>query len=83
LRPVRYDWKEGYGNPDQLGFIAQEVEQVFPRMLGEWKIKPDEDAYKTVGTSELIPVLVKAIQEQQAIITALTARVEALEGTQP
>jgi hypothetical protein len=77
LRPVRYDWKEGYGNPDQLGFIAQEVEQIFPRMIGEWKIKENEDAYKTIGPGDLIPVLVKAIQEQQAIIESLKARLDA------
>ena len=73
LRPVRYDWKEGYGNDkkNQLGFIAQEIESVFPEAVGEWQInKDDETTYKTVGPSSLIPVLVKAIQEQQALITA-------------
>jgi hypothetical protein len=33
-------------------------------------------------TGGIVAHLVKAIQEQQAIITALTARVEALEGAQ-
>lgn len=80
LRPVCYDWKQGYGNPNQLGFIAQEVEKIFPRMIGEWKIRQDEDSYKTIGTGELIPVLVKAIQEQQAIITDLKSRIETLEA---
>jgi hypothetical protein len=76
LRPVRYDWKEGFGNnrKDQLGFIAQEVEAVFPDAVSEWqKAEGDEEAYKTVGPGALIPVLVKAIQE-------LTARVAALEA---
>jgi hypothetical protein len=83
LRPVRYDWKEGYGNDqkNQLGFIAQEVETVFPEAVSEWKVnKIDETVYKTVGPSALIPVLVKAIQEQQALITTLTERITALEG---
>jgi hypothetical protein len=35
-----------------------------------------------VDYGSIAAVLVKAIQEQQAIITALTARVEALEGAQ-
>jgi len=76
LRPVRYDWKAGYGNDrkDQLGFIAQEVEAVFPDAVSEWsKAEGDEEAYKTVGPGALIPVLVKAIQE-------LTARVAQLES---
>jgi hypothetical protein len=96
LRPVRYDWKQGYGNDrkDQLGFIAQEVEAVFPEAVAEWQVgKNDETVYKTVGPGAFIPVLVKAIQEQQALIasqseiisaqqtalTVLTARVEAQE----
>jgi hypothetical protein len=82
LRPVRYDWKEGYGNDrkDQLGFIAQEMEAVFPEAVSEWQVnKEDETVYKTVGPAALIPVLVKAIQEQQAIIQTLTDRITALE----
>jgi len=80
LRPVRYDWKEGYGNNKkaQLGFIAQEVEQVFPDAVGSWQL--GETEYKTVGPSALIPVLVKAIQEQQAMINELKAEVAALKG---
>jgi hypothetical protein len=80
LRPVRYDWKEGYGNDrkDQLGFIAQEVEAVFPEAVSEWQVsKDDETVYKTVGPGALIPVLVKAIQEQQALINSLKARLDA------
>jgi hypothetical protein len=81
LRPVRYDWKTGYGNDqkNQLGFIAQEVEEIFPEMLGQWKIKDSEDAYKTIGTTALIPVLVKAIQQQQAMIESLNSKIEALQ----
>jgi hypothetical protein len=83
LRPVRYDWKEGHGNnqKNQLGFIAQEIETVFPEAVSEWQVdKNDETVYKTVGPGALIPVLVKAIQEQQALITALTTRITALEN---
>jgi hypothetical protein len=86
LKPRKFDWKEGKGKDikGDRGFIAQEFEQVFPDMIDQWiHGTPDgEEPYKSVR-AELIPVLVKAIQEQQAIITALTARVEALEGTQP
>jgi hypothetical protein len=85
LKPRKFDWKDGKGKDikGDRGWIAQEFEQVFPDMIDEWKDpSPDgEEPYKSVR-AELIPVLVKAIQEQQAIITALTARVEALEGAQ-
>ena len=83
LRTVRFDFKEGFGNnrKNQLGFIAQEIEQIFPDAVDIWGESDDpEDPYKSVGPSALIPVLVKAIQEQQAIITTLTARITALES---
>ena len=50
-----------------LGLVAQEVEQVFPSMVVE------HAGVKTVKTSVLVPMLLKAIQE-------LTAKVDALEG---
>jgi ABC-type Fe3+ transport system substrate-binding protein len=83
LRPVRFDFKEGFGNDkkNQLGFIAQEIEQVFPDAVDIWDESDDpENPYKSVGTTSLIPVLVKAIQEQQTLINQLTTRLNALEG---
>jgi hypothetical protein len=76
LKPRKFDWKAGKGKDikGDRGFIAQEFEQVFPNLIDEWKDPaPEGEApYKSVR-QDLIPVLVKAIQE-------LTARVEALEA---
>jgi hypothetical protein len=81
LRVVNYNLK---ADPDvkQLGFIAQEVEQVFPGLVEGLEDDGEGGHYKAIKTTVLIPMLIKAIQEQQAIITALTARVKALEGAQ-
>jgi len=83
LRPVRFDLKEGHGvsaKINQLGFIAQEVQPVFPDAIETWKESDDpENPYLSLGTTSLIPVLVKAIQEQQALIQSLTTRITALE----
>ena len=59
-----------------IGFIAQEVETVFPNL-----VQSDLNGVKSIKTSLLIPILTKAIQEQQSQIDALTARIEALEVT--
>jgi hypothetical protein len=74
-------------NPEtkQIGFIAQEFEQVFPAMVDESQDRGKDGAVldettKSIKTSVLIPILVKAIQEQQALITALTTRITALEA---
>jgi hypothetical protein len=80
LRPVRFDFKEGFGNgkQNQLGFIAQEMEQVFPEAVDEWGESDDPNKpYKSIGTGALIPVLVKAIQELSAEVEALKAKVGA------
>jgi len=83
LKPRKFDWKAGKGKDKKgdRGWIAQEFEQVFPDMIDTWRDPaPDgEEPYKAVN-ADLIPVLVKAIQEQQAQIEELKARVAALEG---
>lgn len=77
LRPVRFDFKEGFGNnrKNQLGFVAQEVEAVFPDAVDVMGDKDENgNPYKSVGPAALIPVLVKAIQELSAKVAALEAK---------
>jgi hypothetical protein len=80
LKPRKFDWKAGKGKDikNDRGWIAQEFEQVFPDMVDEWRDpSPEgEEPYKSVR-ADLIPVLVKAMQEQQAIINDLKARLDA------
>ena len=82
LKPRRFDWKEGKGQDkkDVAGFIAQEFETVFPECVSTSKAGADGIEYKNINHETLIPTLVKAMQEQQALITQLTARITALEG---
>ena len=83
LQPRKFDWKEGKGRDvkNDRGWIAQEIETVFPDLVDEWKDEAPEgeEPYKSVRP-DLIPVLVKAIQEQQTLIESLTARITTLEG---
>jgi hypothetical protein len=82
LKPRRFDWKEGKGQDKKnvAGFIAQEFETVFPECVSTTKAGKDGIEYKNINHETLIPTLVKAIQEQQALITNLTTRLNALEG---
>ena len=74
LRPVEFDWKDGTGH--QIGFIAQEVQEVYPDLVGE-----DAEGMLTLTDMNKNDArLIKCIQEQQALITALTARITALEN---
>ena len=63
----------------QIGFIAQEMEKIFPALIEE---TPDKDldnkdlgtVTKTIKTSVLIPMLVKAIQELSQEVNELKAK---------
>jgi hypothetical protein len=83
LKPRKFDWKEGKGanTKDARGFIAQEFEEVFPDMIQEWKdpAPEGEEPYKAVNAN-LIPTLVKAIQEMKSIIDNQAVRIAALEA---
>jgi hypothetical protein len=75
LNPVEYNMvDESDESQKHLGFIAQEASQVLPSTVSEFP-----DGTLGMDRTEIIPVLVKAIQEQQAIITDLKSRIEALE----
>ena len=72
-------------NLKQIGLIAQEVEDVFPGLVDEDKQPdiengPEGEVYKSVKYSVLVPMLVKAMQEQQEIIDNLKLRIEQLEN---
>ncbi|MBK9531283.1 MAG: tail fiber domain-containing protein [Chitinophagaceae bacterium] len=98
LNPVSYLLKaEQYKNMNfptgtQYGFVAQEMEKVFPLLVengshpGNDKSSPDLK-FKAVNYIGLIPVLTKAMQEQQQVIEKqqkaiddLLKRVEKLEN---
>ena len=62
LRPVEYDTR--WTNKHKIGLIAQEVEEVVPEVV-------ERGHYMGVNYTDLIPVLIKAIQEQQVEIEEL------------
>jgi hypothetical protein len=82
LNPVEFDWKQT-GEHINAGFIAQEVELVFPEYVVDNVANAGQEERKglTGGMSAgFVAHLVKAIQEQQVLITSLTTRLTALEA---
>jgi hypothetical protein len=79
LSPSRFDFKEEYGNKDQIGFIAQDVNEVLPEfhIPGETEEEMSTVKFSDTATTAL---LVKAIQEQQQLIEDLKSRIETLEN---
>ena len=81
LKPCTYKWK--VDGSDGEGFIAHELQAVVPQCVTGEKDAVDADGnpqYQGIDTSFLVATLTAAIQEQQAIINALTERVAALEN---
>jgi hypothetical protein len=72
----QFDWTKGDLHQD-AGFIAQELAPVLSGIVTQGKTK--EDMWQ-MDYARLTPYLVKAIQEQQALINNLTTRLNALEG---
>ncbi len=52
-----------FSDAKQIGFIAQEVEEVFPEL-----VITHSDGYKSVDYMKVTPILVEAIKSQQGII---------------
>jgi hypothetical protein len=82
LTPRYFYWKDKDGEPNleqgrQLGFFAQEVNAVIPEAAPA--PKSGEDGWGVYDRG-IVATLVKAIQEQQALITQLQADVAALKG---
>ena len=71
----------GYKVKKEVGVSAQQVQAVLPEAITEGRnSKDDETEYLQLAYTEVIPLLVAAIKEQQAIITQLQADVTSLKG---
>jgi hypothetical protein len=74
LRPVRY--KKIKDESEEIGLIAEDVAELFPEV-----VKYDNEGRPDgVNYSRLSVILLKAMQEQNAVIAALTERVNKLEN---
>ena len=82
IKPSEYNYKSDPSTKMQ-GFIADELQQIIPHAVtGETNAIDDKGnpIYQGVDASFLVPHLVSAIQEQQALIESLTTRLTALEN---
>jgi hypothetical protein len=77
LRPVSFQWKDDNNGSQHLGFIAQETQEVIPEAVVQ-----SEDPASPLGMNytTLIPVVIKAVQEQQSMVTTLQAENESLQA---
>jgi hypothetical protein len=87
IRPVSFNWKNRPESGVKLGLIAQELEMVIPEVVANPERtpslngEPDAEGETRLGVyySDLIPVLIKAIQEQDEKIKQMQLEIEALK----
>ena len=89
LKPVTFnfisDTENNFSEYEEVGFIAQDVDRALStETFAKSIVKSADDSEPTstmgLATQNLIPILVKAIQEQQALIKALEQRIINLEN---
>ena len=84
VRIVNYKLK-GSNNSTYIGVLAQELEGVFPNMVIELEPSPKDIQdgntikYKTVNYSSFDPILIKSLQEQNAMLKNIEERIVTLE----
>ncbi len=81
LRPVNYYWRstefpaKGFGNAQDYGLIAQEVEQVLPEL-----VSTDAAGFKQIDYSKLPLLTIQAVKELKAENTALKQMLSKIEA---
>jgi hypothetical protein len=76
LRPVEFDYIESEGGGHQVGFIAQEVKEIYPDLVGQRA----DGMFTLSDMNKNDARLIKAIQELSTQLTELKAEVATLRG---
>jgi hypothetical protein len=84
IEVVKYNWiSDNEEASKELGYIAQQVEEIFPGMVTEQTYNDGDGnsvTEKMLKKEVLIPMMLKAIQELKALNDTLTDRITALES---
>ena len=81
LRGVTFNWRQQefpnmhFGQGQQIGFIGQEVKRVLPELVSK-----DQKGYLAVDYTEVVPVLVEALRQQQQQIKGLQAQLKEINA---
>ncbi len=81
LRGITFNWKQDqypnhrFSDREQIGLIAQEVEEVLPQVVSE-----DNNGYYNIDYTKIAPLLIEAIKELKAENDELKKRIEKIES---
>jgi len=83
LKPCKFTWKNDDSNVVFDGFLAHEVQEIVPYAINGKKDAVDEDGNieaQSIDKGDLVPLLVKSLQEALTEIDTLKTKVAALES---
>ena len=75
VKSYSFDWIDEEHGSSNIGFIAQEVMELFPEVV----FQNQTDLYYRVNYPQFVPILVEAIKEQQEQIDGLREENEYLK----
>ncbi len=81
MNGLTYNWRveefpdNKFTTDKQIGFIAQDLEKIYPEI-----VITDKNGYKSVDYAKLTPILVEAIKEQQRIIEGQQSTINDLKA---
>ena len=76
LNPVSFTFKDDEKNKKHFGFIAQELENVYPELVTN-----SELGFKTVNYIEMIPILLSQMKNMQQEIEKLKEEIKEIKET--
>jgi hypothetical protein len=88
LRSARFNWKGKDPGVEKIGLIAQELQKVLPEVVRDWEYKTHEEtgiaekvptARLGVAYADIIPVLIRGMQQQQVALEAKDKKIEELQ----
>jgi len=80
---VEFFWDQDYCKKktvNKIGFIAQNCENIYPEMVSEHNHDNFDFKIKSISKGELVPVLVKAVQELSEKVESLQSQIDKLKG---
>jgi hypothetical protein len=84
INPIRYHYKEEMGlnsEDEQIGVIAQDIQEIAPYMIGKGKIDPESnEEFLTLDNGAMIYMLINAVKELNAEIEALKSKPKTEKG---
>jgi len=83
LRPVTFDWKDDIFNESKrgtgdIGFIAQEVEEVIPEAISAFNNASNAN-YKSIKYERILPYLIGSIQKLENIVNLQNEHIKSLK----